>query len=250
MTELLVPAGVIAGDQTITSNDDKAAGQPTSAVGDSNETTVVPPPTWAVPDNPETTAIPDRVEIAAAALAWSQDDDQEEPGRSWRSAASRFVIPLFIAATAAFAAATVGWAWVEMHRSAPALAATSATRPVNAKDELPSITGTPDATPINSGPSTFVMSTATAEHLVPPPPPVPESTPDDDFLRLLREDGFVVYDAAQVELIGRMSCANLAVTHNIYQTHLYVHNVLGVADPNADEIALAASTVYCPDTPY
>ena len=250
MTDLVAPAGVIAGDQTTTSNDDNAASQTTSAAGESAETTVVPPAAWAVPDNPETTAIPDRVDIAAAARAWSQDDDQEEPGPSWRSASSRFVVPLFIAATAAFATATVGWAWIEMHRSAATPASTPATRPVNAKDELPSITGTPDATPINSGQATFVMPTAVAEHLTPPAPPVPELTTDQRYLDLLGDDGYVVYDVAQVEAVGHLACANLAVTHDIYRTDLYVRNALGVAEPNAEEFAIAASVVYCPNIPY
>jgi hypothetical protein len=46
-------------------------------------------------------------------------------------------------------------------------------------------------------------------------------------LDLLRDKGFVIYDAAEVEAVGHMACANLAVTHDIYQTHLWVHYVVG-----------------------
>ena len=60
----------------------------------------------------------------------------------------------------------------------------------------------------------------------------------------------MVDDAALAEAIGHQACANLAVTHNIYMTHMWVHNVLGVQEPMARELAIAAAAVYCPDTPY
>jgi hypothetical protein len=156
----------------MTADNDNGDDQPATAAAESDATTVVPPPTEAAPVCPETTIIPDGLETAGGTLAWSQDDGQEDPGPSWRSAAPRLAVPLFIAAAAAFAAATMGW----VGRHAPKTSCRGV-HPVNASDELPKVTGTPDAAAINSGPSTFVMPTATAEQVVQPAPPEPELWP-------------------------------------------------------------------------
>jgi hypothetical protein len=154
------------------------------------------------------------------------------------------------AATAAFAAATMGWAWVDMHRSAPAAVSTPGTHPVNASDELPKVTGTPDVAAINSGPSTFVMPTATAEHLVQPAPPEPELTADERYLNLLQGHACNIYDPAKVIAAGRIACQNLALTHDLLTTERWLHSNFGGSEDQAHWVTIDASVIYYPNTPY
>lgn len=113
---------------------------------------------------------------------------------------------------------------------------------------MPTDTALPDAP--------FVTPTQTAEHLAapaPPPPPggsIGSGGDETRFLQLLMGEGYRIDDPSTAVRTGYLACQNLALTHNLYTTHMYVHNVLGVMDPNADDITIAASIALCPGTPF
>ncbi len=99
----------------------------------------------------------------------------------------------------------------------------------------------------------FSIPGVTANHMVEPeaipPAPTPPANPDQVYLRLLRDDGFNVYNPARTIDIGHQACDNLAQTHNLYETGQWVHEVLGIKEPQASSYAVAASVAFCPNTP-
>jgi hypothetical protein len=145
-----------------------------------------------------------------------------------------------VLACAAVAAGAIVGLWltyprtVAVHDAPPQAATMSA-------GDLPDITTDPSPT--------FVPPTELADHMSPPPPPEAETNLDDEFLGLLIHDGYSIEDAALAERNGHLACASLAVTHSIYQTHMYMLT-LGIEDPFAKELASAGTAVYCPNLPY
>lgn len=112
------------------------------------------------------------------------------------------------------------------------------------------ITGIPETPQVNIPTPAFVIPTQTAGHLVDPEPaPTAVRDLDQDYLRIMQEDGFNITDPATAIRVGHLVCQNLALTHNLYQTHLWVHNTLGVKEPNAEEVTTAAAAVLCPEIP-
>jgi Protein of unknown function (DUF732) len=174
---------------------------------------------------------------------------QTPPKQSWRNTSGLAMIVLFTALAVSVGIVAL---WIV---DPSALITSPTTSPsVISADSLPSIdSGPPPA-------AAFDMPTGVADHMVDPKtsdPTLPACSSDgcdNDFLALLRRKNFVIYDAPVVISNAHLICANLAVTHNIYQTYLYVRDTLGsndtpgpVHDETAKGLTSAAITIYCPN---
>jgi hypothetical protein len=88
---------------------------------------------------------------------------------------------------------------------------------------------------------------------VAPPTPTPSTggidAADQRFVRLVRDDGFTVYDPAALVAAGHAACAHLALTHNLYQTVKWMQVAYDGPFDSAHEVVIAASSVLCPGTP-
>ena len=123
--------------------------------------------------------------------------------------------------------------------------------------QSPSITAEPSVE--LSTPAPLVMPTVSVQHMIAPEPPEPPKVLaptcssdgcDADYLWLLQRDGYRIENAPQAIQNAHLACANLAVTHSIYETHLYMLNTLQIVDPFAKELTVAGTTIYCPNLPY
>src|SRR5271156_39939 len=140
--------------------------------------------------------------LAAHAYTDEPDEPQSPPNQSWRHTCAWGMVVVLLCAAAAYVVIMAGW-----------IAYPGAS--VSNHDTPTTVIGAGELPNIDMGPSTFVMPTVIANHLVAPTvTELPANTHDEDFLTMLATDwnrhNWHIANPAQVIASAHAVCTQMA----------------------------------------